>query len=70
MAWTWDFKRLVFPEPESQDSIGRKHHDGGSFTNIVGTHPLTLDHAWEAARMAGLEQDIKEMQMGMHTFIM
>lgn len=43
---------------------------GDLFTNIVGTHPLTLDHAREAVRMAGLEQDIKEMPMGMHTFIM
>jgi len=43
---------------------------GDLFTNIVGSHPLTLEDAWEAARMAGLEQDIKEMPMGMHTVIM
>jgi ATP-binding cassette subfamily C protein len=28
-----------------------------------------LDDAWEAARMAGLDEDIKEMPMGMHTII-
>jgi ATP-binding cassette subfamily C protein len=42
---------------------------GNIFANIVGSSPLTLDEAWEAARMAGLEEDIKRMPMGMHTII-
>ena len=43
---------------------------GDIFTNIVGSNPnLTMDDAWEAARMAGLENDIKDMPMGMHTVI-
>jgi len=42
---------------------------GNIFQNIVGSSLLTLDDAWEAARMAGLDQDIKEMPMGMHTSI-
>jgi NHLM bacteriocin system ABC transporter ATP-binding protein len=42
---------------------------GDMFTNIVGTAPLTMDDAWEAARMAGLDEDIKDMPMGMHTVI-
>jgi ATP-binding cassette subfamily C protein len=42
---------------------------GEIFTNIVGSLNLTSDHAWEAARMAGLEDDINNMPMGMHTFI-
>ena len=42
---------------------------GNIFQNIVGSSLLTLDDAWEAARMAGLDQDIKEMAMGMHTVI-
>lgn len=42
---------------------------GNIFLNIVGSSPLTLDDAWEAARMAGLEEDIKRMPMGMHTVI-
>jgi NHLM bacteriocin system ABC transporter ATP-binding protein len=42
---------------------------GDIFSNIVGSKPLTLDDAWEAARMSGLEQDIKDMPMGMHTII-
>jgi ATP-binding cassette subfamily C protein len=42
---------------------------GDIFTNIVGTSPLTLDDAWEAARMVGLDHDIENMPMGMHTMI-
>ncbi|MEO8304961.1 MAG: NHLP bacteriocin export ABC transporter permease/ATPase subunit [Betaproteobacteria bacterium] len=42
---------------------------GDIFTNIVGTRPLTIDDAWQAARMVGLEEDIDEMPMGMHTVI-
>jgi ATP-binding cassette subfamily C protein len=42
---------------------------GDLFTNIVGAAPLTLDDAWDAARMAGLDADIQAMPMGMHTFI-
>ncbi|WP_194713155.1 NHLP bacteriocin export ABC transporter permease/ATPase subunit [Noviherbaspirillum soli] len=42
---------------------------GDMFTNIVGTAPLTMEDAWEAARMAGLDEDIKVMPMGMHTMI-
>jgi ATP-binding cassette subfamily C protein len=42
---------------------------GDIFTNIVGTSPLTLDDAWEAARMVGLDHDIENMPMGMNTMI-
>jgi NHLM bacteriocin system ABC transporter ATP-binding protein len=42
---------------------------GDIFTNIVGSAPLTVDDAWEAARMCGLDNDIKNMPMGMHTVI-
>jgi NHLM bacteriocin system ABC transporter ATP-binding protein len=42
---------------------------GDIFTNIIGSAPLTLDDAWEAARMSGLEQDIRNMPMGMHTVV-
>jgi NHLM bacteriocin system ABC transporter ATP-binding protein len=38
-------------------------------TNILGSSTLTLAHAWEAARLAGLDEDIEAMPMGMHTFI-
>ena len=43
---------------------------GGSiYQNIVGSAPLTIDDAWAAARMAGLEADIRAMPMGLHTVI-
>jgi ATP-binding cassette subfamily C protein len=42
---------------------------GDIFANIVGTSPLTLDDAWEAARMVGLDRDIENMPMGMNTLI-
>lgn len=42
---------------------------GDIFRNIVGSAPLTLDDAWEAAKLSGLDQDIKQMPMGMHTVI-
>ncbi len=37
--------------------------------NIIGTNNLTIDDAWEAARLVALDKDIEEMPMGMHTLI-
>ena len=42
---------------------------GDIFTNIVGSSLATVDDAWEAARMAGFDGDVKLMPMGMHTVI-
>jgi NHLM bacteriocin system ABC transporter ATP-binding protein len=42
---------------------------GNIFQNIVGSSLLTLDDAWEAARMAGIESDIRAMPMGMYTLV-
>ncbi|MFD0862946.1 NHLP bacteriocin export ABC transporter permease/ATPase subunit [Sungkyunkwania multivorans] len=42
---------------------------GSIYKNIVGNSELTLEDAWEAARMAGLEEDIKQMPMEMHTVV-
>lgn len=42
---------------------------GDVFSNIVGSANLSQKDAWEAARMAGLAQDIENMPMGMHTMI-
>lgn len=42
---------------------------GTVYENIVGASNLTMDDAWEAARMSGLEEDVKEMPMGMHTVL-
>jgi NHLM bacteriocin system ABC transporter ATP-binding protein len=40
------------------------------FHNIVGANlHLTIEDAWVAAKIAGIDQDIKDMPMGMHTFV-
>ncbi|MCW5317193.1 NHLP bacteriocin export ABC transporter permease/ATPase subunit [Nostoc sp. KVJ3] len=39
------------------------------FENICSGALVTMDEAWEAARMAGFAQDIEQMPMGMHTVI-
>lgn len=43
---------------------------GDIFSNIIVTAPWkTMDDAWNAARMAGIDKDIEDMPMGMHTLI-
>jgi ABC-type polar amino acid transport system ATPase subunit len=42
---------------------------GSIFDNIVGSEPLSQDDAWEAARLAGLEDDLQTMPMGMQTMV-
>lgn len=47
-----------------------KLFQGDIYSNIVISAPwLTLDNAWEAAKLAGIDKDIKDMPMGMHTII-
>jgi NHLM bacteriocin system ABC transporter ATP-binding protein len=42
---------------------------GDIYTNIAGSSDATLSDAWDAARMAGFDGDIREMPMGMHTIV-
>jgi ATP-binding cassette subfamily C protein len=42
---------------------------GSILDNIIGSSLMTLEEAWEAARLAGIEQDIKRLPMGMFTYI-
>jgi NHLM bacteriocin system ABC transporter ATP-binding protein len=42
---------------------------GSIYENICGGVQLPLEQAWEAARLAGLDTDIKAMPMGMHTVV-
>ena len=43
---------------------------GDIFTNITISAPYrTVQDAWEAAEIAGIAQDIRDMPMGMHTYI-
>jgi NHLM bacteriocin system ABC transporter ATP-binding protein len=39
------------------------------FENIASGANITLDEAWEAARMAGFADDVEDMPMGMHTVV-
>ena len=43
---------------------------GDIYSNIVISAPhLTMDDAWEAAELAGIADDIRDMPMGMHTLL-
>lgn len=42
---------------------------GNIFDNIAAARPLTLEDAQEAARIAGLSNDLAQMPMGMHSFV-
>ena len=42
---------------------------GDIYGNIICSAPYTIDEAWEAARLSGLDKDLKSMPMGMHTII-
>lgn len=42
---------------------------GDIFSNIVGAGAYSLEDAWAAARMAGIEGDIRAMPMGLHTVV-
>lgn len=47
-----------------------KLFSGSIYENIVISAPwLTINDAWEAAEVAGLAEDIRNMPMGMHTVI-
>lgn len=39
------------------------------YRNIVGSSSRSLDEAWEAVRQVGLEEDVRQMPMGMHTYV-
>ncbi|MEI6456425.1 MAG: NHLP bacteriocin export ABC transporter permease/ATPase subunit [bacterium] len=42
---------------------------GTILSNITGMTPATFEDAWEAAKNVGMDEDIREMPMGMHTVI-
>jgi NHLM bacteriocin system ABC transporter ATP-binding protein len=46
-----------------------KIRNGSIFENIVGSSPLTMEDAWEAARLAAFDLDVKQMPMGMQTML-
>ncbi|HLL81906.1 MAG TPA: ATP-binding cassette domain-containing protein, partial [Longimicrobium sp.] len=42
---------------------------GTVFSTIAGGRHVSLDEVWRAARMVGLEEEIRDLPMGMYTFI-
>ncbi|MBX3166919.1 MAG: NHLP bacteriocin export ABC transporter permease/ATPase subunit [Candidatus Eremiobacteraeota bacterium] len=42
---------------------------GDLFTNIVGSSTLTEEDAWQALRLAGLEEEVRAMPMQLHTVV-
>lgn len=44
-------------------------NSGSMFENLTCGALVTMDEAWEAARMSGFAADIEQMPMGMHTVI-
>ena len=42
---------------------------GSIFTNVTGGALVSMNEAWEAAKMAGFTADIQQMPMGMHTVV-
>jgi ATP-binding cassette subfamily C protein len=67
-----DLKSLDLREVRQQLGVvlqGSQLLPESMYRNIVGSLDLSIDDAWEAARLVGLAQDIEEMPMGMHTFV-
>lgn len=42
---------------------------GSLYDNILGAHPGTQADVWEAARLAGIEEDIRALPMQLHTVV-
>jgi NHLM bacteriocin system ABC transporter ATP-binding protein len=42
---------------------------GDILHNIIGARPLSKEDAWRAAAQVGLDEEIRRMPMGMHTFV-
>ena len=42
---------------------------GNILSNIIGMTDVTFEDAWEAARNVGLDEDIRQMPMGMYTVV-
>ncbi len=67
-----DLKNLDVREVRRQTGVvlqDGKFMGGNIFQNIVGTSNLTMDDAWEAARMVGIAEEIEAMPMKMLTVI-
>lgn len=67
-----DLLSLDLPSVRSRMGVVLQHSElaaASIFKNIASSSPLSMDEAWAAARAAGLDKDIEEMPMGMHTML-
>ncbi len=67
-----DLKNLDVREVRRQIGVvlqNGKLMAGDIYRNIVGTSNLTMDDAWEAARMVGIADDIEAMPMKLNTLV-
>lgn len=68
----YDLSEMSASSVRSQMGVvlqGGQLMSGNIFYNIVGMRNLTQDDAWEAAKAAGIDEDIRQMPMGMQTII-
>jgi ABC-type bacteriocin/lantibiotic exporter with double-glycine peptidase domain len=73
---SYDGRELLTLDPREvrrQIGVVLQHAElmpGDIFSNIVGfDSTLTLEDAWNAARLAGLDDEIRRLPMGMHTLV-
>ena len=67
-----DLKSLDITEVRKQLGVvlqNAKLLQGSIFENIVGSSNLTIEDAWDAAKMSGCYEDIQDMPMKMHTVV-
>jgi len=67
-----DLAEISVKSVRSQMGVVLQHGQlmaGDIYGNIVGSLPLSIDDAWVAAEMVGLDDDVRAMPMGMHTMI-
>ena len=67
-----DLADLDYPDVRRQMGVvlqNARLTAGTILVNILGSAALTINDAWAAAAMAGLDDDIKALPMGMHTMI-
>jgi NHLM bacteriocin system ABC transporter ATP-binding protein len=67
-----DLTHLDLGEVRRQCGVVLQHSvpfSGTMLSNICGTDSYSTDEVWAAATLAGLDQDIKQMPMGLHTLV-
>ena len=63
------FGRIGAPEHPGKGVIQQVGTPTEIYRNIIGAGQRSLEEAWDAAERAGLAEDIRQMPMGMHTYV-